>query len=208
MSNSGLGSVDGFPFVFPQPDLTDYILAYNWPYGGKIAQLNIGCSFGSGLVSVLINGVVVTGLDHVPVASNARGEHNATDLNSFFPGDDIVLRIESGPPGLLNVVGTLVVTNRSLFSQEELPFGFQTGQIPIVGALVGALQIPLIISPPLRRNPSFKWQADCIKTLPTEASIYSVAMVPFVAGDFTGGWNYVLNAAAIAGQVLEYAYVI
>ena len=203
-----VGGLDGFPFQLQAPDNTDYVLGYDWVYGGKISQLRITASLGAGTVSVLINGNKVTGLDTVPVNANARSQHNADDLNSFQPGDDIVLRIESGAGSLVNVRGTLVVTNKAIFVRQISP---ATWLVPIEFAIdstmAGQSIIPVSIVPQLRRNPVWISPIKITKNSPTEDDVFYVNDEPFEPNDWTNGWNYVLSGSAVLGQIVRGVYV-
>jgi hypothetical protein len=204
-----VGGLDGFPFQLAQPDDTDFVLGYDWPYGGSISQLRITCDYGSGQVSVLLNNQVVTGLDHVPVSANARSEHNAEGLNLFRPGDDIILRINSGAPSLLNVRGTLVVTNKAIFSSQIIspsPW-FTEIEIPITPDLVGQTIIPYAISPQLRRNPIHIFPATMQKNSPSEDDVIFINYEPFTLNDYTSGWNFVFSGGAVLGQILRSAFI-
>jgi len=204
-----VGSLDGFPFQLAQPDDTDFVLAYDWPFGGVIAQLRITTSYGTGLVSVLINDQVVTGLDHVPVSVNARSEHNAEGLNQFRPGDDIILRIESGAPNLLNVRGTLVITNKSILSNQILspsPW-FVPIEIPVTSDLAGQTIIPYSVAPQLKRQPLHIFPATMQKNSTTEDDIIFVNYEPFELNDYTNGWNYIFSGSLVLAQIMRSAFI-
>jgi hypothetical protein len=200
------GSVEFFTVTLEQPDATDYVLGYDTPIGGRLSQLRVTAAVGYGRVSVLINGVVVTGLDHVYVAANARNEYNAEDLNIFSPGDDIVLRIESGSSNLLGLKATVVVSNRSTSRHVDvcdMPGKMIVGVMPIVGPLVGAGQISVVITPALKRKPFHIFRAYMEKGGPDEDDIFEVG----VGSITTSGWDIFLNGPAVLNQILHYAYI-
>jgi hypothetical protein len=205
-----LGSIDGFGFQLELPDNTDYLLAYDWPSAAQIAQLRITSTYGTGVCSVLINDVPVEGITSVPIAAGARSQHSATGLNKFGPDDDITLRIESGAGSLANVRGTLVISRHSTFEHELLRGthgNLITGEIAIVGSLVGADTIPVPMIPPLHRPPIYVYLPVFIKNSPDEDNIYGVGIEPFLPNDLTTGWNYRLNGNAIENQVMRFAYL-
>ncbi len=203
-----VGSVDGFGFSLAQPDNTTYILAYDWPNGGTISQLRITAGIGNGLVSVLINGIVVSGLDHQPFASGTRAEISATGNNTFAPGDDVFLRIDSGAMSLVNVQGTLVVTNKSIFQHLPTPpMNFVSVDIPLVGPLASANPIPFTPAMvPLHRNPINIPMPLIKKNSPDEDDVTIVSILPFTPLDFTFGWSYKLSGLSIPGQILPASY--
>lgn len=211
---SPVGSLDGFPFSFQQPDNIAYVLGYDWPFGGAISELRITTSNGEGEVSVLINGQVVTGIDHQPLTAGTRSRFQATNKNTFAPGDDIILLFDSGAPALLDVRGTLVIANKTIFNvKDNLPPGIGGGlvpiTIPIVGVLIGAMEIPYVPNPfPLHRNPSLIYPAIMQKNAAGEENIGITSIHPIAgAGDFAAGWVYNLGAEAVKGQKLQGAFI-
>lgn len=202
------GSMDFVPFQIDVPDQTDYVLIYDCPVGSTIAQLRITSSFGSGVVTVLINGIAVTGIDHVPVAANARSQHSASGFNQIQSGDDVVLRIEQ-TNGLLNVRGSLVTTNKAIFVSQILspsPW-FKEIEIPITPDLVGQTIIPFSVSPQLKRNPIHIFAATMQKNSPNEDDVFFVNFEPFTINDYSQGWNYVFSGGAVLGQILRSAFI-
>jgi hypothetical protein len=207
---ANVGTVDFLPFQYLQPDATDFVLGYDMCYGGMISQLRMTCDLGAGQVSVLINGNVVTGLDHVPVAANARSEINADGNNQFIPGDDIILRIENGPPTILNMRGSLVLTSKSILESAILspsPW-LLLFDLPITQDLLGTNIVPVSLPQQLKRNPFMVLPAQMVPASPTDPwNGYVTYEAPEADGDLTNGWNYIFHGNVILGQVMRWGYV-
>jgi hypothetical protein len=198
-----VGSVDGFPLFVAQPDLTDYVVGYDWPVGGRIAQLNVTCDVGNGQVSVLINGNAVTGIDHVPIASGTRSEHQATGDNIFTNGDDIALRVDLSN-NIQNLKATIVTSNRQVSTgQLQLPTGFTVQQLAITPDLAGLDAIPITFPEPLRAIP-IVIPGIFIKSASSDDNVAVLS----VSDQTTEGFVYHLSAGAIEGQSLLYFYII
>lgn len=101
--------IDAFGLQVQLPDAGDYVLGFNWPFGGVIGSLSIQSALGAGTCSVLINAVPVDGLTNIAIDTTLR-EYTASGHNIFVPGDDIILSILTGGGSLINLRATLGFT--------------------------------------------------------------------------------------------------
>lgn len=99
------GQTDGISIFIETPVVEDYLVGLNMPFGGLISHLTLKTESGTGTMSVKINDVIVTGLSAI-AASTTQLEAIPTALNTFEPGDDIHLVVDS-VSSLLNLAASI-----------------------------------------------------------------------------------------------------
>lgn len=95
-------------FDITYPDNDTYTLCINSRFPFAIDQLTYKTNTGTCTVSVLINGVAVTGLSSLSVTSTEQTA-SATAANSVAIGDDVTIVISSVAGGVTHLLGNLWV---------------------------------------------------------------------------------------------------